>query len=133
MVKQHLTGNQNPQEKYVITFLIIIGGLFIISFGLLFYRSLLLDEEFPKLSKKNSLNDTVLFVMRDGRSSARVTFRNRKKYSLPFARNHNYLEYSDLSRVIEAGDVIIKEQFSDTIIVNHFGRNYLFIAEKSIR
>jgi hypothetical protein len=118
-----------------IRFAIIFFGslvlLFILAIGVYFFRSHLLNKEYPDLSNNNSLNDTVVDVIRDARASARVTFESKEKYSLPWAKNFQY-EIDNLPRMVMEGDILIKKEKSDTIILRRDNKDYIFVAYKSI-
>jgi hypothetical protein len=72
-----------------------------------------LTLEFPTLSPEDSVSDTVVVILDDGRGAARVTFKNNRKYSLPWARNENYGGLSELTRMIDVGNVVTKKKFSE--------------------
>jgi hypothetical protein len=80
----------------------------------------------------DALNDTIFKIVSDGRAVARVTFESEKKVTLPWAKILKDGKELNLPRVVRSGDVIIKNAFSDTIIMLQDNNRYIFIARKTI-
>jgi hypothetical protein len=113
---------------------ILYGSLFlgfVLLIGILVLRSYFLSKEYPNLSNSDSLNDTVVNVINDGRGSARVTFASKSKFTLPWAKNFEY-EGENLPRMVKEGDIISKKEKSDTIILRRDHIDYIFVAYKAI-
>jgi hypothetical protein len=113
---------------------ILYGSLFlgfVLLIGILVLRSYFLSKEYPNLSNSDSLNDTVVNVINDGRGSARVTFASKSKFTLPWAKNFEY-EDENLPRMVKEGDIISKKEKSDTIILRRDHIDYIFVAYKAI-
>jgi hypothetical protein len=112
--------------------LIFLSAIFVIGIAFLFFRSRSLSNEYPELSSKDILNDTVAHVIRDGRASARVTFKSQKKYTLPWAKIKKDQSEFNLPRVVKEGDFLIKQVSSDTIILVQDNEGFTFVAGQSI-
>lgn len=106
---------------------------FLIGIILLFFWSRSLSNKYPELSNRDILNDTIADVISDGRASARVTFKSEKKYTLPWAKNNHYAEELNLPRIVKEGDILIKRESSDTIILIQDKKRYTFVAYKTIK
>jgi len=122
------------EGNYAANLLKILATCFIALLAFLVYKSMQLSKQFPILTNADSLNDTISNIIDDGRGAARVTFQSNKKFSLPWATNENYTgDNSELTRMVGEGDIIIKKQLSDTLLVKHLGQEYIFVAKKTIR
>lgn len=113
--------------------LIYLFAIFVIGIVLLFFWSRSLSNEYPDLSSQDFLNDTIIHVISDGRASARVTLKSEKKYTLPWAKNNLYSAELNLPRIVKEGDILIKKESSDTIILIQEKRKYTFVAYKTIK
>lgn len=117
---------------YAIKFLLALIALFVLVLSVLFYRSHLLNKEYPMLMSKEQLNDTVLHIVSDGRGSARITFNSKLKRTLPWAKNLQYTQEPSLTRMIKEGDVLVKKTHSDTIQLKRLDEVYIFVIHKTI-
>ena len=124
--------NEQLYPGYASNFIKILVIGFLITISFFVFRSCQLSKAYPELSNEDYLNDTVIQIIRDGRRGMRVTFKSGLRYSLPWAQNFNYSEFSDISDLVVEGDFISKNKFSDTLRITHSGRDYIFVAKKSI-
>lgn len=106
---------------------------FTIGLILLVLWSRSLNRRYPALSRDDVLNDTIMSVVSDGRASARVTFRSQRKCTLPWAKVNLDSVELNLPRVVQIGDVLIKERLSDTIVLVQGKKRYTFVAYKTIQ
>jgi hypothetical protein len=113
--------------------LVSLFATFFIGIVLLFFWSRSLSNSYPDLSDHDILNDTITHIISDGRASARVTFKSQKKYTLPWAKNNQYATELNLPRIVKEGDILIKKQSSDTIILIQDKRKYTFVVYKTIQ
>lgn len=111
--------------------MLALATVFFVVTGASIFWTHSLTNEFPELKNEDSLNDTIISVIRDARATARVTFRNNRKLSLPWANNFTSQPLS-LTTMVKEGDVLIKKELSDTIILNQNGIQYFFLANKTI-
>lgn len=89
------------------------------------------STEYPFLSREDSVNDQITNI-RVSRNSAYVTLESERKFHIHRSLNLNYKDHSSLAELISVGDRIIKNRFSDTLIIEHSGNNYLFLNNKTL-
>lgn len=102
----------------------------VFALGVFIYLDLRKNKEFPYLIKDDSLIDKVISIEKN-RGIARVTLSGGKKFTLGWALNYNY-DVNSLVEFINENDHIRKSKYSDTIILKHRERDYLFVLNKTI-
>ena len=121
---------ENQSRFTYLSFVKISLLISVFSLGLYIYFDFKKDNEFPYLIKDDSLNDKVISIEKN-RGIARVTLSGGKKFTLGWALNHNY-NVNSLVELINEDDHIRKSKYSDTIILKHRERDYLFVLNKTI-
>lgn len=118
---------------YPLRFSVLIISLFILVSVGLYFGGVFLTKNYPIITTDDPLRDTVSRVISDGRGSARVTSTSHKKFTLPWAKRLENGQEVSLTRTVKEGDVLIKREFSDTIVLIHDAMRYTFVANKTIR
>jgi hypothetical protein len=120
------------KTRYALKFSAVMVLLFVIIAVGLYFGGVLFTKTYPILSANDSLRDTVANVLSDGRGSARITSTSSRKFTLPWAKKFENGREVSLTRIVQEGDILIKREFSDTIILIHDERRYTFVAYKTI-
>lgn len=94
--------------------------LIIIVIGVYLGRALA-SKDYPKLQTSDLLQDTVKEV-----SGARVTFSSGRQFTLPSATTTDEGKEVSLTQIVSVGDVLIKEEGSDAIILVKGEKRYTF-------
>jgi|GEM_PF-4631401 len=119
------------EDGYYETAFKVIGvSIFALVVIVVTYNTIVANE-YPFLSNEDSVNLTVQSVYVE-RSSAYVTFEGNRKYHLHWAQNFNYKDFPNLSALISPGDQISKRKLSDTLKVNHSGKDYVYVLKRAI-
>ena len=112
--------------------LFLLFAVSVIVLACFFFWSSSLSNRYPDLFGEVILTDTIVDVISDGRASARVTFKSGKMYTLPWAKMYRDTEELNLPRMVSEGDILIKRERSDTIVVIRGNVKYTFVAYKLI-
>lgn len=97
-----------------------------------YFRSHALSQDYPTLSRTNSLKDTIVNIISDGRETARVTFKHGEKFTLPWARTVIDGKKVSLPLVVEEGDILIKNENSDTTVLIRNHDKYVFVLYETL-
>jgi hypothetical protein len=89
------------------------------------------SKEYPFLSNEDSVNDQIINV-RISRNSAYIILESNMKFHIHRSLNLKYKDHSSLAELISIGDRIKKNRFSDTLIIEHSGKKYLFLNNKTL-
>ncbi len=111
---------------------VLIIAFFLVGIFYLVIRSSFLSQEYPELLRSTELNDTIVDIVRDGRASARVTLRSKKKFTLPWAKILYDSSEVNLPKIVQNGDVIFKKPGTDTILIIQGDKKYLFVSSSVI-
>ena len=117
--------------RYSNTSLIIIGFGLVATVAIAVIFNYSRSSVYPELVSQDSLNNLVASVEAD-RGVAFVTFTNNTKYEIPWAKNFQYGEFASLFSIISPGDIILKKAFSDTVRVQHEGKEYIYVLTQTI-
>ena len=117
---------------YNLRFIIVIILLFILITIGLYFGGVFLTKKYPRIETSDSLKDTVSQVISDGRGSARITSTSNKKFTLPWAKIFEHGQEVSLTRAVTEGDILLKKEFSDTIVLIHNEKKYTFVANRTI-
>ena len=125
------------KQKHINKFIYSNKTVLIVGFGLAATISLAVavnyirSTTYPELSSLDSLHDLVASVNTD-RGRAFVEFSGGRKCEIPWAKNFEYKDFTSLSSIISPGDLISKEAFSDTVILNHDGKEYIYVLRQTL-
>jgi hypothetical protein len=118
---------------FAFRFIAFIISLFILVAVGLYFGGVYLNRQYPALSTEDSLSDTVSEVFSEDGRSARITSTSNKKFTLPWAKRLENGEEVSLTRTVKEGDILIKRESSDTIILIQDKNRYIFVAYKTIQ
>jgi hypothetical protein len=118
---------------YAFRFIAFIILLFILVAVGIYLGGVFFTKQYPRLSTNDSLRDTVSEVFSEDGRSARITSTSNRKFTLPWAKRLENGEEVSLTRVVKEGDVLIKKESSDTIILIQDKKKYTFVAYKTIK
>lgn len=118
--------------SYTLRFIIMIILLFTLITVGLYFGGVFLTRKYPGIETGDSLNDTVSHIISDGRGSARITSTSNKKFTLPWAKILEHGQEVSLTRAVTEGDILLKKEFSDTIVLIHNEKVYTFVANSTV-
>ncbi len=105
---------------------------FVLIVGWIFLDNHFRSKDFPDLTFADSLKGERVSSFETNRGVSYVDFGDGRKHTLDWGQNWNYDDYPTIVSILAIGDIVSKKANSDTIVISHSGKDYLYILGQMI-
>lgn len=116
-------------SKDILFIKLMVIGFFVGAIGIIIYNYSLV-EPYDDIKLNESLKGRILNVEKV-RGNAIIELEDGKLLKVPYGINYNY-QIDDINQLVRQGDVISKNQNSDTIYITRSNKRFMFVIGKIV-